>query len=331
LNLTPSSPTIPAPAQPELVAETFLGVLIRRARYVVAILLSAWLFGVIGWQFAMPPADWGGVSPLVWGTSPLHVMAWSQIAVLMGLLVIAAVLASLLVHPDTPHMGLCCALMGMAALSIRGGSIYMLVRHAEAEGTYSRTFQLLAIETVIWCSVLITAERIVRALHGRFLLANTRWLTRSGVDLVKAQQIEGGMAYGIAKRLGTLKLPRIITIVLACLVNATVGGLLLFLVLQVQLKGQVLFGCFAAFFISTLLAYFAFPRVPAVTFFLSVPIAAAVGYWLTACHPIAYPGHAGLYLGNALPIDYISTGIPGAIFGYYMALHWNLQSRMPES
>ncbi|MCL2648373.1 MAG: hypothetical protein FWD61_15415, partial [Phycisphaerales bacterium] len=74
--MSESPPPISVPAQPaqpgnestsaELTAESFLGVVIRRTRYVVAMLLSAWLFCTVGWQVARPPADWGGVSLMVW-------------------------------------------------------------------------------------------------------------------------------------------------------------------------------------------------------------------------------------------------------------------------
>jgi len=257
--------------------------------------------------------------------------------VLAGLLVIATGISALLVHPDTPHMGLCCALMGMAGLSIRGGTIYMLIRHAELRElgggeTYARDFRMMAIEAILWGIVLVVAERFARALHDRFF-ANVRWLTRTGVDLAKGPPKSEtlGTAIWVAKRVGTLNLPRVAAMVLAFVVNAVLGALVLFLVLQAQSKGQALFGCFAAFFVSTLLVYYAFPRVPAAALFLSVPAAAAAGYWLTAGYAIVYPGHAGLYFGNALPIDYMSAGVPGAIFGYYLALHWDLHSRVAEN
>src|SRR5512133_2715686 len=51
----------------EHAAESFMGVVFRRTRYAVAIVLSGWLFCTLGWMFAAPPADWGGVSLLVWG------------------------------------------------------------------------------------------------------------------------------------------------------------------------------------------------------------------------------------------------------------------------
>jgi len=223
----------------------------------------------------------------------------------------------------------------MAGMSIQGGTIQMLIRHAEWTGTYTRDFRILAIEAVQWGIMLVVVEWFVRSVHDRFF-ANVRWLTRTGVDMSKgsSRPVTGGvlgLSLFFAKLLGKLNLPRGVAMVGAFVANIVVGAFVLFLVLQEQSKGQALFGCFVAFLLSTLVVYNAFPRVPAVAFFLAVPATAAVGYWLTAGTAVVYPGHAGLYFGNALPIDYMSAGVPGAMFGYYLALHWDLHSRVTEN
>jgi hypothetical protein len=247
--------------------------------------------------------------------------------------------STLLVHPDTPHMGLCCALVGLGGLSIRGGTSYMLIRHAELTGTYREVFEHLAVECVQWGIIFLVAEVLARGLHDRFF-ANTSWLNRTGVDLAAtAERMAGtaeaasppGIAGSLSKSIGTAGLPKAVAIPLAMIASVLLASACLYCFLQTPTKGQVLFGCFAAFFLSTLLTYYAFPRVAALALFLAVPVTGAVGYMLSANHLPKYPGHAGLVFGNALPIDYICAGIPGAIFGYYLALHWDLHSRATES
>ena len=117
-SIPPPAPLLP-PSHPVVAdssPETSWDVTYRRARYACAIAVSVLLFWIVGWKLAAPPADWGGVSLLAWGDSGL-VASVGLTLLLLG----ATTLCSLLVHPDSPHMGLFCALIGLAGLSIRGG------------------------------------------------------------------------------------------------------------------------------------------------------------------------------------------------------------------
>ena len=67
---------------------------------------------------AAPAAEYAGVSLLVWGN---HGVVTALVLTLI--LLAATAISALLVHPDNPHMGLFCALLGMAGLSIRGGDV----------------------------------------------------------------------------------------------------------------------------------------------------------------------------------------------------------------
>ena len=324
--MTQTAPTT-AP-QPAPAPESFLAVVLRRSRYTIAIILSAILFCTLGWQLAGPPPEWAGVSLVAW-----HNHGMLSALLLTCMLLAATGICALLVHPDSPHMGLACALLGMAGLSIRGGSIYMLVRFAQEPGqSFAAVAQGLAIECLEWAVILLIAETAGKLLHDRFF-ANTHWIMRSGPEL-GASLLNGtkenapvmGVALAVSKSLGTRNFPRWIAAPLAMLGSGALAFLMLLILMQTQHKGQVLMACFAAFFISTLLVYLAFPRVPIPAYLLTVPLTAAAAYLYGMHADARYPGHLSFFALRALPIDYFTAGIPGAIFGYYAGFRWALHS-----
>lgn len=315
--------------------ETFWSVLLRRTRYVVAIAVAALLFSLVGWHFAAPHPAMGGVSLLVWQNGLVAAL------VLAVLLLVATGICSLLVHPDSPHMGLFCALLGMAALSIKGGTIHMLVQyaleprlHTPLPGmTYPRLGQLLLIECIQWAFIVFIAEVFARFLHDR-VFSNTRWITRHSPDLpieaLRSHRLAPhghgllGHAHGWAKVLQTDKLPRMAAAPLALLLNAALAVLLLKVFLQSEDKGQVLIGLFASFTLSTVVSYLLFSQAPMHAFLLALPVAAGVGYFWGSTVSPAYPGHAGFFMMRALPIDYFTAGMAGVILGYYGGFRWLL-------
>jgi hypothetical protein len=322
-----SSPPAAA-VQPALAPESFLAVVFRRTRYTIAVILSAVLFCTLGWQLAAPPPEWAGVSLVAWHNHGI----FAALALAIMLLVATAV-CSLLVHPDSPHMGLACALLGMAGLSIRGGTIYMLVRFAQQPGgSFAVIAQGLAVECVEWALILLIVESAGRMIHDRFF-ANTHWIMRTGPELGAAlvsNTQEGavimGVALAVSKFCGTRNLPRRIATPLAMLASGALACLLLYVLMQTQHKGQVLMACLAAFFLSTLLAYLVFPRVPIVALLLTVPLTAAAAYIYGSHAAASYPGHISFFALRALPIDYVTAGVPGAVFGYYAGFRWALHS-----
>ena len=103
------------------------------------------------------------------------------------------------------------------------------------------------------------------------------------------------------------------------------GIILIYVFMQSELKGQVLFAAFMASAVAVFLADLVFPDAPAWFMWMSVPAAAAVGY-IMAGGAMVYPGEAGSAAMRALPVDYISAGVPGAIVGYYMGLQFRLHA-----
>jgi hypothetical protein len=209
----------------------------------------------------------------------------------------------------------------------------MLVRFAQQPGgSFAAIAQVLALECVEWTLILLIVETAGRLLHDRFF-ANTHWIMRTGPELGASllnSTPEGaavmGVALAVSKFCGTKNLPRRIAAPLAMLASGALAFLMLYVLMQTQHKGQVLMACFAAFFFSTLLAYLVFPRVAILAFLLAVPLTAAAAY-LYGMHAAArYPGHISFFALRALPIDYFTAGVPGAIFGYYAGFRWALHS-----
>jgi hypothetical protein len=327
---TPAVSPSSDPATPAPTGETFLALAWRRTRYVVAIVLSAILFSYLGWNFARPPAEWGGVSLLAWPNQGIL-----STAILMLLLLAVTAISSLIVHPDSPHMGLFCSLLGMAALSIRGGTVHMLSIYAQVTNSAPRVAHALALECLEWGCVILLADAFARFLHDRFL-SNQHWILRTDPQighqlLAKTRNGEPvGFAKSISHSLGTDHIKGPVRIPLAMILSAAFAFLFLFIFMQSQLKGQVLFACFISFFLSTLCAYAAFPTVPFWSLILTVPLTGAVAFLIGRNYLPPFPGHAPYFAMRALPIDYLTAGVPGAILGLYWGFAWALGTE-PES
>jgi hypothetical protein len=324
------SVTAPAPpAAPEGTydaAESFLGVVWRRTRYVLAIALSAGLFSWLGWKIAAPPPEWAGVSLGTWQNHSVL-----SALLLAAILLLATAVCSLIVHPDSPHMGLFCSLLGMAGLSIRGGSVHLLMVYGQTTGTMTRIADAMAVECVEWGCVILLADAFARFIHDKFL-SNHYWLLRAEPEAGKRAlaKTKLGLAVGfsetVSRVLRTNRLKGWPRIPLAMIWSGLFGLLFLYVFMQSQLKGQVVMACFVSFLVSTICAYAAFPTVPFWALILAVPLTGAAGYLLGRNGVALFPGHAPFYTMRALPIDYLTAGVPGAILGLYWSLNWSLNS-----
>jgi hypothetical protein len=307
----------------------------RRGRYAVAIFVSALIFCTLGWNFAAPPAEMSGVSLVAWGNQGI-----GSTVMLTVLLLIAVALCSLLVHPDSPHMGLFCALVGMVGLSIRGGSIHMLLQYAQQTDSYPRMSQMLAIECVQWFVIVLVAESFARLLHDRFF-ANTHWITRSGPDLAQdTSRVRGvgtlivtflGISHAVRRLLQTEKMGPLLSSILSAIFSGPLAFLFLYGLMQSPAKGQVLLACYFSFYLASIFGCLAFPKAPIISSLLTVPLVALAGYVLGMHMTPPYPGHASFFAIRALPIDYIVAGSPGAILGFYSAFQSPADQRPSES
>ncbi len=321
------SNALPALAAPQLAdftpsAEGFWGVVLRRARYSVAIAVSATLFYTLGWILAAPPAETSGVSLLLW----THSGGLLQALGLAGLLVVAIFAAMFLCHPDSPHAAMYCALLGMGALAIRGGTVTMIIQEGERSGLLPQMFQKLAIECIQWGLIVLLAELVTHLLYKK-LFRNTRWIERMGLPL-DALGLFGGRLPQIAP---PTKVPtaRIIDNLGALILTSAGAFLLLKIFMQSQTKGQVLFAIFASFGLAAFATRMYFVKADTWPFWLAIPLTAGVGY-LLASTKTSYPGTINTEIPRALPIDYIALGVPGAILGYMSTLRMQLHQHLTE-
>lgn len=334
--MTESAPHLSDVTQTPPGAETFWHVLLRRSRYIVAIAVSVFIFWNVGWSFIAPPADGAGATVLGWLNHADIVSTLMLALLLLG----ASVVSMLIIHPDTPHTGFFCALLGMSSLAIRGGTSHLLVQSAQLRGQYGSVSLLLALECIQLGIVILIVEIIVREIHRRFL-SNTRWMMRTGAHagLQKLEQLPSGglgmnvsvgVSLAIRKGLRTNNLSHYVTTPLAILVSSALSFLFLYEFLQTQKTGQVFFASIASFFVATLLAYFAFPRVHVLAYMLVVPLTGAFGYWYGRADAGTFPGEGGFFMSRALPMFLITAGVPGVILGYYWGFEWSLRTEEGE-
>jgi hypothetical protein len=228
-------------------------------------------------------------------------------------------------------MGLFCALLGMSALSIRGGSAHMLLVHAEQTHTMRAAADAMAVECIMWGCVALLADGFARLYHDR-LLANTQWIHRADPELSRKVMTKSrlghalGLSQTISTSIHTEKIKGPLRIPLAMALSGGIAFLLLYVFMQSQLKGQVLMACFVSFLVSTLCTYMAFPTAPFSAILMAVPITGAVGYFFARDGSTPFPGHAPFFAMRALPIDFLTAGGAGAILGYYWGFAWAVGS-----
>ncbi len=329
----PVGKAAPASSAAPHAGESFWSVVLRRTRYVVAIVVAGVVFWTAGWACAAPPPAFAGVSLLAWAPAAGLVGAVLLTILLLGCIVLAMIIT----HPDAPHTSLYCALLGLGGLSIRGGGIFMLLDTHQLDHTLPAVFPRLALECLVWAIILIIAEAFTLALHARYF-ANTLWIGRSGVDPKFFPSRPGGPTLGgsiggpthAESSEDRKPLHAVLANAAAFAVTTLAAMILLALFLKSQEKGQVLFAAFLSFGLAALLANVLFPDSSNWPVWLAVPAAAAIGY-LRAPTTLAYPGHAASAMSSALPIDYLAAGIPGAILGYYTALRLRFHSAAAEA
>ena len=306
--------------------ESFWGVVVRRSRYVVAIAASAAVMLYVARPLVSPPPELAGLSLVAWPGHGGIVGA----AVLTGVLVACILLSMILCHPDSPHIGIYCALLGLGALAIRGGNIHLMVYSGQTSGRLAAIHKLLALECVQWAVIIIVCEVAIRLFYER-LFSNLRWLDRSGLSRESVEKMGhkvGGSVGGFAVSLWLLALTRksgdkkpnqIIQNVIAILATVIVASGVLYVFMQSQNKGQVLFALYVSFALGGGLGRAAAPHCDLWALMLAVPLTAALGYLSASTH-MQFPGESASILSRALPVDYICAGVPAVIFGYYTAL-----------
>jgi hypothetical protein len=321
--------------------ETFLQVSIRRSRYLVAIAIAAAIFLTVGWMVVRPPVGAEGISLVE------HSGAVGAV-VLLVLGAIATAVATPICKLDSPHAGMWCAFLGLGGLAIRGGNIGELLRKAQMAGEMREFYRGLAAECVYWIVIVAGCDIVGRLVWNKFCV-NHWWLSRGGVDvdvLHKGKNIGAGLP---GKKTDASIKSMLIESAIAFAITGAVAYFLMPVFLQSQAKGQVLFGAFVIFGFGAFLARLFSPAADPLAYWIAIPAAAAVGYWMSAKNiaianpsmlvdakaiaPDAriYPAISVTAAGRALPIDFVSGGVAGAIMGYYIALRVHLNHVMDRA
>ena len=327
-----SSNPVPQPSadhDAEHPPETFVAVTIRRLRYLIAIALCAAAYVYLGWLVAQPPAGTAGVS-LLWHQA--NILG----ATVLFLITIAGVAISIpLCHPDAPYAGMWCTFLGLGAFAIRGGTIRQMLLQAQLDAHMPDLYHSLAAECFLWAALIFAADLATRFLWNRFY-SNVHWIGRTGVNPVHVEKKPDHSATKPSAR--SVWIDSILALVVTCAIAYFLLGILL----QSQLKGQVLVGSFLSFGLAALGARLLSPNADPLAYWLAVPATALAGYLMVNSNiSIAngqmivdgkaaafgyFPGQCPAALGRALPIDYIAGGVPGAILGFYTAVRMHFHS-----
>lgn len=141
-----SAPSLPLIDRPQLN-------LLDKATVWASLLLAGFLFLTVGW-FAMEPDDPMGAVSLLTRDSSIIMLLQAT-----ALIVVTASLATALAGRKLADAGIFAAAVGLAAVSLRGGTVaYLLMQDGDDIGSTQRSLAMLfALEAVAWCAALVIA------------------------------------------------------------------------------------------------------------------------------------------------------------------------------
>ena len=212
------------------------------------------------------------------------------------LLACSIVLGSLIAGRSWFFAGLFAAVIGLTALSVRGGPSRYVLFDAAAHGAARSVFIRLLVEQVL----LFLAIAIVWSFFWR------RYEAARPVADSDNKKSAGFMS--------TL---------LAVLTQTAILALVVWLLAPTDAKKQVLVGVFIAGFVASSLAEYLFPDPKAAGWYWVGPfLVGAVGYTLAYMNAVPWTiGTASGALANLahpLPLDYASAGVAGTLLGYWI-------------
>jgi hypothetical protein len=282
-----------------------------RAATWVAWALAGTIFLTIGW-FAMAPDDpLGAVSVLT------RHGAWMMLLQAAGLAAVTAALATVIAGRRLPEVGTFAAAVGLAAVSLRGGTAgSLLIQWADAAPVSQSSLpMLLALEAMAWFVIVFMARGISIGV-GHWCFGAYPEPRRDG---------SGGYAEGepLSPRDGA-------THGIKHMLIAAGAALLTFKIISAGLStrsvqhGQACFVVAASVCIGSYVAYWLVPVRSVLWAILSVPILAVGGYvWARlGPSPVSLPASvpASAFL-RILPIQYIAVGTAAAVAMFWYLYH----------
>jgi hypothetical protein len=293
---------------------------IRQSRYVAACIVVGIFFLFLAGK-TIPSPNMDGTRSLAAGPA---ISLVAELAMLGGLIV-AMILGTLLTWPDAPHTGLFVSSVGLIFLACHWGSITLLLalRHADLAAAY----HTMALQNIFWLFYILLGEALSRGTYE--FIGSRNWprylglpwpITSTTTDFAAAYPSFAGILaaenplprQSVGTRVGQNMLAFGVTLIIAVI--------LLFLLLKSQQPGQAIFACSVAFAVGAFLSAAFIPQAAAWVLWITPPCIAAAGGILAPHFPQPYPAHAGFFLVRTLPIYYSSAGLAGAIVGYYAAV-----------
>jgi hypothetical protein len=286
----------PQPRRPLLTRPQLMRVLLT-AGMVLCFLVFWWSGKLLG-----IPAD---------DTASLLQASGSSLGVVLILLVGCTALASTIAGTARPDAGLFCAAFGLAALSLRDGSIRTTLQSASSPGILA----MLAVELCLLYVGIGACWAMVRFSQARGLLKSD--IERDGLE----DQEESTLVQKLS----------------ASAAQAGIMLVLMWLLAQYDAKVQVLAAVAISAWLGTVLShYFLHPARPSAWFLAGPLVVGLVGYLATYASAAGDAGNpAGWRTANLqgafaamarpLPLDYASVGVAGTILGYWMSRRWRTQ------
>jgi hypothetical protein len=195
--------------------------------------------------------------------------------------------------------GLITAVIGLTALSMRGGPMQDTLRGS----TGPEVFMTLVAELMILYAVLGLAWGLLWLLKGRGMLLDD--LHRDGAHAGDESATQRA---------------------LAVLTQAIVMSLVMLVLVQTDKKAQVIVSVAIAAYLGTLVAHALFPTRPSVWYWGGPLVVGVAGYLMAYVGSRDWMiGQIGGYapaLGRPLPLDYAGAGTAGAIFAYWTSRRW---------
>jgi hypothetical protein len=204
--------------------------------------------------------------------------------------------------------GLAAACIGMAALSVRGGSSRAAIFWAEGHGRVPGIFGKMAIETVILGA----------------MVAGLWWVLRRLYLTGKLKDREGPPDSHHTAELHSNALPSLGVQTLATLI-------LVMLLTPAEAKAQALVAVFIASWGGSVIAHQLFPTSTSAWYFVPPLIVGVIGYTVAWFNPdgAAIASLSGTFapLARPLPLDYASAGIAAAIIGHWTSRRWQREKQ----
>ena len=262
----------------------------------------------------------GGVVRLAW----VAALAWG-----------ATALGTFIARSVRFDAGVFAAGVGLAALSTRAGPMGETLRTAADASAEPTIYLTLVVELAALYAVVGAAWVVLWWLHPSERLP--KWAPPLPADERLDELRADGIGIGERKdHAGTSALPPTFAAKLGALgVTALASGLILMLLARSDNKAQVMIGVLVASAVATVLAYALYPVRPAGWYLLAPLVVGFVGYLsgrfgADDAWRIGQPHFLLAPLARPSPLDYAGLGSAGAIFGYWLARHWQ-QEQEDES